>query len=179
MSNTMNNGDILIISLHDDDRYLQLSGVMAVALQMIDGKTNWRKIIDRFFSWQYDTEEIQSIYKIISHILENNDFIIREIQAFKTDEIQIMTLAHPNMNPTTIYADAYDDTGSGSTLYHNHRGRGWNPWTGLYQHDTAGDVHQHAYSSSISPSTDDISSNMHDGIIQGQVNPSPTPRRKR
>ena len=114
MSNTMNNGDILIISLHDNDRYLQLSGVMAVAWQMIDGKTNWKKIIDAFSSHQYDTEEIQSICKIISHIIKNEDFKIVEKQAFKTGDVQIMTLAHPHTNPTYVYADAYDDIGIGS-----------------------------------------------------------------
>ena len=101
----MNNGDILIISLHDDDRYLQLSGVMATVWQMIDGKINWKKIIDTLSSWEYDTEEIQSIYKIISHILKNDDFKIREIPGFKTDNIQIITLSHPNMNPTTGIPD--------------------------------------------------------------------------
>ena len=103
----MNNGGILIISLHDDDRYLQLSGVMATVWQMIDGKTNWRKIINIFLSWQYDTEEIQSIYKIISLILKNEEFKI--FLKFKIENVQIHKVNFYQV--ATVYADAYDDIG--------------------------------------------------------------------
>ena len=64
MSNTQRDGNILIISLYDDDRFIQLSGNMATAWEQIDGKRDWDKILNR--DSQYNTrEEIKSIYKMI------------------------------------------------------------------------------------------------------------------
>ena len=110
MSNTQRDGNILIISIYDDDRFIQLSGDMATAWEQIDGKRDWDKILNR--DSQYNTrEKIKSIYKIISQILKND---WRSIENTITD-VQIFSHS-PSFHNHAVYADTYYD-GSHSAPY--------------------------------------------------------------
>ena len=126
MSNIQKDGRVLIISLHDDDRFIQLSGDMAEVWQRIDGKRNWKEILDS----EYRTEEeTQSIHKIISQILKNN---WRSIEyTTRNENIQINTLG--KIQPASeIHADAYDDNMAMShTSYGTGGSDGSGPNTGL------------------------------------------------
>ena len=44
----MGNGKIHIISFHNDDQFIQLTYDTAWVWQHIDGKRNWKKILDLF-----------------------------------------------------------------------------------------------------------------------------------
>ena len=73
MSNIEKDGKVLLISQHDDDRFIQLSRDMATAWQRIDGKRGWKKILKR--QNKYNTRaKIKSIYLIIKQILEERSW---------------------------------------------------------------------------------------------------------
>ena len=71
ISKTNSKGEEIIISLNDDNRYIQLTRDMRTVWQMIDGKRTWKEILNTNF--QYNTQEKnQLIYKIISQIFKND-----------------------------------------------------------------------------------------------------------
>ena len=64
-------GNVLIISLHDDNRFIQLTGVIAEIWQRIDGKRKYRYLLKELFFHTYST---QLIYKFITQLLTNDQF---------------------------------------------------------------------------------------------------------
>ena len=77
LSRTDKNGKVLIISLYDDDNFIQLSGFMAEVWNRIDGKRKWREILKADSTHFYDS---QPIYKFITKTIKQETFSGEEIR---------------------------------------------------------------------------------------------------
>ena len=104
MSKTMENGKVLIISFHDDDRYIELSGAMATAWQMIDGKRNWRKITRNCHKLTNDfTPIFQIMYGILTEKNFDNSIFLKNTNIGLT-----VVELHDNNHITTTLNLSYD-----------------------------------------------------------------------